>query len=292
MKKGLLIILAVLMFANIGYATTLISLPNTYSAGSKAKASEANANEQHIQTQVNTHNAATTGEHGITGTIVGTGTSPSFTGLTVTGDATWSTGTKIIFGNASRYLIDDTTVYGIESSTNVVIPQGAKIYLDGGGTRTNITSSSNSTFDIKDGSTLRMRIDDTGDTFIQGAYDDTTGSAANLYVGTTGQLSRSTSARKYKTNERPLPFDKTKLMGLKAILYNSKCAIDDKKKDFIGIVADDAIKFYPELVINGLDGQPEGFNYERLTVVLLKAIQEQQVKIDSLEKRIEKLEGK
>ena len=47
-----------------------------------------------------------------------------------------------------------------------------------------------------------------------------------------------------------------------------------------------------ELVSHGANGEIEGFQYERLTVVLLKAIQEQQAIIQSLTARIEALEGK
>ena len=74
MKKFVsLIAVGSLFISQLVWGTTLISLPNTYSSDTTIKSAEVNQNEQHVQSQVNTHNATTTGEHGVTGTIAGTG---------------------------------------------------------------------------------------------------------------------------------------------------------------------------------------------------------------------------
>ncbi len=344
MKKILALSLGIVLMASSIWGATLISLPNTYTTGTKIQTSQANANEQHIQTVVNGNMP--------TGDVVGTTDSQTLTNKSltspilttapsITGDATWSTGIKAIFGNASRYIIDDNTNGFIEFSTHTTIPAASKLYLDGGA-NTYITESSADRISFVAGGTERLTIDgatgiyipatlklyldgggntyiyesavDVLDVFVGGGlrlsltptafisatvYNQTTADGANINVGADGAIKRSTSARKYKSNERTLPFDKTKLMGLKAVLYNSKCTNDNKTKDFIGIVADDAVKYYPELVTYGKDGQVEGFQYERLTVVLLNAIQAQQTQIDAqnqeiknIKERLAKLEGK
>jgi hypothetical protein len=94
-----------------------------------------------------------------------------------------------------------------------------------------------------------------------------------------GTLARSTSALKYKTNIRDLP--SKDISQLRAVIYNSKCDNDDKEKDHFGIIADEAQTTFPELVTYGVDGEVEGFQYERLTVVLLKTVQELKAEFDA-----------
>jgi hypothetical protein len=105
-----------------------------------------------------------------------------------------------------------------------------------------------------------------------GAYTSTTANAANMNVGTDGYFRRSTSALKYKQDIRDVEdFD---ISGLRPVRYKSKCEGDDQTKDHLGLIADEAADSgFEELVNRGADGQVEGFQYERLTVVLLKKLQ-------------------
>lgn len=120
--------------------------------------------------------------------------------------------------------------------------------------------------------------------FVPGAYNDTTASAANLFVASNGELKRSTSALKYKQNVRDLEEIDTNL--IRPVRYKSKCDNDDQTKDHFGVIADEVdAAGITELVIYGENGEVEGFDYGKLTVVLLK-------KIQSLEAKIKALEGK
>jgi hypothetical protein len=58
---------------------------------------------------------------------------------------------------------------------------------------------------------------------------------------------------------------------------------DDQNKDHFGLIADEAAEAgIEELVSRGnADGEVEGFQYERLTVVLLKSIQELKAEFDA-----------
>jgi len=178
-------------------------------------------------------------------------------------------------------------------ATGIGIPATAPLYFDGSGMSgdTYIHEASANNLYLVASAVSCLYMNGTN-LFSPIVYSATTASAADVNVAASGLLARVTSARKYKTNERPLLFDKTKLMGLQAIIYNSKCTNDNPETDYIGIVADDAMKYYPELITYNDKGEPENFQYSRLTAVLLKALQTQQLELDDLTKRVEKLEKK
>ncbi len=103
-------------------------------------------------------------------------------------------------------------------------------------------------------------------------YTDTTASAANVFVASDGQFLRSTSALKYKQDIRNL--EEMDISLLRPVRYKSKCEGDDQTKDHLGVIADEAADAgFEELITRGATGEVEGFQYERLTVVLLKKLQ-------------------
>ena len=118
-----------------------------------------------------------------------------------------------------------------------------------------------------------------------GTYNNTTASAANMFVdAAAGVFARSTSALKYKQDIRDL--EEIDIGKFRPVRYRSKCENDDQTKDHIGIVADEVHDAgITELVNYGADGEIEGFQYERLTVVLLKAVQTLNAKVAALESK-------
>ena len=112
-------------------------------------------------------------------------------------------------------------------------------------------------------------------------YANTTATAANMVVFSDGTFGRSTSALKYKQDIRDVEdFD---ISALRPVRYKSKCANDDQTKDHLGLIADEAAESgFEELVIRGADGEVEGFQYERLTVVLLKKLQVLEAEVKAL----------
>jgi hypothetical protein len=114
-----------------------------------------------------------------------------------------------------------------------------------------------------------------------GVYGNTTGTAANMVVDASGSFLRSTSALKYKQNIRDLEF--IDINKFRPVRYKSKSENDDQTKDHFGVIADEVDSAgIKELVTYGKDGEVEGFQYDRLTVVLLKAIQELKAEVDAL----------
>jgi hypothetical protein len=128
--------------------------------------------------------------------------------------------------------------------------------------------------------------------YAPGIYANTSANSANVVAyGSGGDLYRSTSALKYKQDVRDLP--SIDIGKFRAVVYKSKCANDDQTIDHFGLIADEVDEAgVKELVNYGDDGQVENFKYDRFTVVLLKAIQEQQELIKSLTARIAALEAK
>ena len=113
-------------------------------------------------------------------------------------------------------------------------------------------------------------------------YATTTGDSANMVSLSSGTIARSTSALKYKQDIRDL--EEMNIGLLRPVRYKSKCAMDDQTKDHLGIIADEAASSgFEELVTYGADNEVEGFQYERLTVVLLKKIQALEARIATLE---------
>ena len=124
-----------------------------------------------------------------------------------------------------------------------------------------------------------------GNLIVPAIYSNTTASAANVFVSSAGLLQRSTSALKYKQDIRDL--ESIDINKFRPVRYKSKCANDDQTKDHFGIIADEVDQAgITELVNYGADGEVEGFQYERLTVVLLKAIQELTARVAELEGKI------
>ena len=116
--------------------------------------------------------------------------------------------------------------------------------------------------------------------YFPAVYTTTSASAANCGIASNGYLYRSTSALKYKQDIRDL--ESIDVNKFRPVRYKSKSENDDQTKDYFGIIADEVdAAGITELVSYGAEGEVEGFQYERLTVVLLKAIQELKAEFDA-----------
>jgi S-adenosylmethionine hydrolase len=103
-------------------------------------------------------------------------------------------------------------------------------------------------------------------------------------VDSGGLLARGTSALKYKQDIRDL--ESIDINKFRPVRYKSKCQMDDQTIDHFGIIADEVDQAnIKELVIYGDNNEVESFKYERLTVVLLKTIQDLQKRIETLENK-------
>jgi hypothetical protein len=108
-----------------------------------------------------------------------------------------------------------------------------------------------------------------------------------LYINSSGKIGTNTSSIRYKENVFDL-VEYDWLYNLRPVIYNYKNTdISDLQ---YGLIAEEVDKVNPLLVIRNKDDQPDGMMYERLTVPMLKAIQDQKNEIDELKEKIKKLE--
>jgi hypothetical protein len=121
-------------------------------------------------------------------------------------------------------------------------------------------------------------------------YNNTSASAANMIISGSYSFGRTTSALKYKQDIRDLP--SIDINKFRPVVYKSKCENDDQTLDHFGIIADEVDEAgIKELVTYGDNGEVESFQYERLTVVLLKAIQELKAELDTVKAELAALKG-
>jgi hypothetical protein len=97
-----------------------------------------------------------------------------------------------------------------------------------------------------------------------------------------------TSDANLKTNITTSPYGLSEVMQMNPVQYNWKT---NPKEDLqIGFLAQDIQKIIPEAVVVPENGDPLGMKYTELIPVLVKAIQEQQKRIEELEKIVKKLQ--
>jgi hypothetical protein len=102
--------------------------------------------------------------------------------------------------------------------------------------------------------------------------------AGNLTIQ--GTFTESSSIR-FKENIQPLEPALAKVEQLNPVTYTKITSQEEE----IGLIAEEVAELFPEVVTYNEAGQPQGIQYQRLSVILLKAVQE-------LTERVNKLENK
>jgi len=128
-----------------------------------------------------------------------------------------------------------------------------------------------------------------GDTSSSGSFSGSfEGTNITTTSGSIGDLSvtriTETSALAYKTEIEDLNNDK-KVYQLRPVNFKWK---EDQRKD-VGLIAEEVVKLYPELVKSDGEGNALGINYSKLTAILVKTVQEQNSRIEKLENQISTL---
>jgi len=114
------------------------------------------------------------------------------------------------------------------------------------------------------------------------------GSGDYLVADVDGNIFRSASDLKMKTNIESLSGGLEKILLLRGVQFNWKDKEDHLKS--IGFIAQEVEKVLPELVFtNPVDGY-KGINYAEMTAVLTEAVKEQQKQIEELKEIISRME--
>jgi hypothetical protein len=221
-----------------------------------------------------------------------------YTGTTGTGSVYLGQGAGYFATSSYNTMVGREAGYNVSSGGyNTFLGQSAGYYVTTGAKNTVIGqyNGNQGSLDIRTASNYivlsdgdgnpNLWLDSNKDLFVPKVYVSTTASAANVFVTSGGQIIRSTSALKYKQDVRDL--ETIDINKFRAVRYKSKSSNDDQTKDHFGIIADEVDQAgITELVNYGANGEVEGFQYERLTVVLLKAVQELKAEIDSLKAQL------
>lgn len=131
-----------------------------------------------------------------------------------------------------------------------------------------------------------------GYVFFPQVYNNTTASAANVGITSSGEIYRSTSSLKYKTNVQDAVHGLAEVLQLRPVTYKGKSETDGNKV-FGGLIAEEVDEVgLTEFVQYADDGTPDALAYGHMVSLAFKAIQEQQALITQLTERITALEGK
>ncbi|MBK8817060.1 MAG: tail fiber domain-containing protein [Methylococcaceae bacterium] len=127
-----------------------------------------------------------------------------------------------------------------------------------------------------------IRIGSTGHarTFIGGIRGKTT-TAANavpVLIDANGQLGTANSSVRYKKEIQDMNDASRKLLELRPVTYRYKQADESGANSLeYGLIAEEVVKVYPDLVAYGADGKIETVQYQKLTPMLLNEFQKQAV---------------
>lgn len=141
------------------------------------------------------------------------------------------------------------------------------------------------------GADLMVGVDQQGGFIKSNAtYGRTTSGNANVYIGESGALYRSSSAMKYKTDiKREAPTNYKAILNLPSANWIDK---EEKeygivKQRYFGHIAEDLIEVgLPQFVEYGKDQEVESIMYERLISPLLEVVKDHEQKIKLLEEKV------
>ena len=126
-------------------------------------------------------------------------------------------------------------------------------------------------------------------TQMQYVYSNTTSTAANVAILSSGTISRSTSSRRYKNTINDATHGLTELLALRPVTFKGN---NDGDTVFGGLIAEEVHDSgLTEFVQYNDDNEPDALAYGNMVSLCIKAIQEQQATIAALTARIKALEA-
>lgn len=195
------------------------------------------------------------------------------------------------------YTLTDTT----EGNNNTAVGYNAGKY-----TTSDFTGSGNIYlgYDVRplsatESDTIRIGRNQT-ETYIKGIYNATATGGTAVYVNSNGKLGTVTSSRRYKEDIEDMGDASSNLMKLRPVAFHYKPEYSDGPRTRqYGLIAEEVAEVYPDLVLyDPKTGHPQTVSYHLINAMLLNEVQkqykenqDQQRRIDDLEKRLAKLEA-
>jgi uncharacterized coiled-coil protein SlyX len=114
-------------------------------------------------------------------------------------------------------------------------------------------------------------------------------------VDADGQLGVAPSSKRFKDDIKPMDKASEALLSLKPVTFRYKKEIDRKRTSQFGLVAEEAEKVNPDVVVRDERGKPYSVRYDQVNAMLLneflkehKKVEQQQVRITELNSRVAK----
>ncbi len=112
----------------------------------------------------------------------------------------------------------------------------------------------------------------------------TTSLAANMYIHTNGDVHKSTSSRRFKTNIVDTVKGLAELLNLRPVDFNSAIPTDDPDKLHTGFIAEEVADVgFDEYVTRDSENVIESVQYPAMVALCVKAIQQLSAKVTALE---------
>ncbi len=215
-------------------------------------------------------------------------------------DLTIGTGGFLAEGSTTTNNIAGRLRVGGTTSTTYDLQVDGQAYMTSG-LRVGTTSTPNT------GGILANSDIETNTRFVQGS--STSGTGTVMVRTSSGELRPQSSTLRVKTNIAPLRVDKDRLFALRPVEYDLKPALGGGHE--LGLIAEEVERVLPELVVYGpartwtddsgipaTDAQGRelvdatrteaySVHYDRLAVLLLQVVKEQEQRIAELERRLE-----
>lgn len=133
---------------------------------------------------------------------------------------------------------------------------------------------------------------DTGDKlYVNGTVRvETLGAAGStqLCINSSKQIANCSSSVRYKENIVPLMGGLSTVMELRPVTFDWK----DSKQPDVGFVAEEINQVAPLLATFSASGRVEGVKYDRVSAILVRAVQEQQQQLDAQDAQIQSLQAR
>ena len=183
-------------------------------------------------------------------------------------------------------LLNDTT-----GSNNTAIGAGAGENLTIGDNNIDIANPGVA----GESATIRIGSGNQTSTFLAG-INGTAVTGTGVVVSASGQLGVATSSARFKYEIKPMDKTSEALFALKPVCFRYKKEIDQAGTSQFGLVAEQAEKVNPDLVVRDKEGKPYTVRYDAVNAMLLneflkehRTVQEQGVIIARLQRQIEGL---
>jgi len=125
--------------------------------------------------------------------------------------------------------------------------------------------------------------------FIGNIFNQSSPSGTAVFVNSDGKLGTTVSSRRFKDDIKPMDKTSEAILALKPVTFRYKKEFDPTGIAQFGLVAEDAEKVNPDLVVRDKEGKPYSVRYDQVNAMLLneflkehRTVQKQQQEIDSL----------